>query len=70
MGLQRRLRVLVIYGRLFHRDGKSGYLKDLPLVLKYTRQVAARYRDFAPLLHILDAVAEETADTTQVGYTF
>ena len=70
MGLQRHLKVLGIFARLFHRDGKSGYLKDLPLVLKYTRQVAARYRDFAPLLHILDAVAEESADTTQVGYTF
>ncbi|TDR31560.1 aminoglycoside phosphotransferase family protein [Hydromonas duriensis] len=70
MGLQRHLKVLGIFARLYHRDGKSGYLKDLPLVLKYTRQVAARYREFAPLLHILDAVADDAADTTQVGYTF
>ena len=62
--------MLGIFARLYHRDGKSGYLKDLPLVLKYTRQVAARYRDFAPLLHILDAVADAPADATQVGYTF
>lgn len=74
MGLQRHLKVLGIFARLFHRDGKSGYLKDLPLVLKYTRQVAARYRDFAPLLHLLDAVAQADGsaptELTQVGYTF
>ena len=69
MGLQRHLKVLGIFARLYHRDGKSGYLKDLPLVLKYTRQVAARYREFAPLLHLLDAV-EQDGEKTQVGYTF
>lgn len=69
MGLQRHLKVLGIFARLYHRDGKSGYLKDLPLVLKYTRQVAKRYRPFAPIIHILDAVADD-ADTPQVGYTF
>lgn len=68
MGLQRHLKVLGIFARLYHRDGKSGYLKDLPLVLKCTRQVAARYREFAPLVHLLDSLEVETAP--QVGYTF
>ncbi|MGL4767097.1 MAG: aminoglycoside phosphotransferase family protein [Formosimonas sp.] len=68
MGLQRHLKVLGIFARLYHRDGKAGYLKDIPLVLKYTRQVAARYREFAPLVHLLNALDEET--TPQVGYTF
>ncbi len=73
MGLQRHLKVLGIFARLYHRDGKSGYLKDLPLVLKYTRQVAARYREFGHLLLLLDQVAEQAGEneaTTQVGYTF
>ncbi len=74
MGLQRHLKVLGIFARLYHRDGKSGYLKDLPLVLKYTRQVAARYRELGSLLRLLDDVAQKSdgagADTTQVGYTF
>ena len=73
MGLQRHLKILGIFARLYHRDGKSGYLKDLPLVLKYTRQVAARYREFGHLLLLLDQVAEqagEAGQTTQVGYTF
>lgn len=71
MGLQRHLKVLGIFARLYHRDGKSGYLKDLPLVLKYTRQVAARYREFGHLLKLLDEVAAQNgSETTQVGYTF
>ena len=73
MGLQRHLKILGIFARLYHRDGKSGYLKDLPLVLKYTRQVVARYREFGHLLLLLDQVAEqagEVGQTTQVGYTF
>ncbi len=45
MGVQRELKVLGIFARLYHRDGKSGYLKDLPLTLKYVRQVTRHYRD-------------------------
>jgi N-acetylmuramate 1-kinase len=41
MGLQRHLKVLGIFARLWHRDGKSGYLGDLPRVLDYTLEVTA-----------------------------
>lgn len=54
MGLQRHLKVLGIFARLYHRDGKDGYLKDLPLVLEYTEKVAQRYNAFKPLIKILD----------------
>ena len=46
MGMQRHIKVLGIFARLYLRDGKSGYLKDLPLVLAYTMQVSARYAEF------------------------
>jgi hypothetical protein len=49
-GLQRHLKVLGIFARLWYRDGKSGYLADLPLTLEYVRDTAHRYdelRDFA-----------------------
>ncbi len=55
MGLQRHLKVLGIFARLYHRDGKDAYLKDLPLVLKYTRKVAERYINLKPLVRLLDA---------------
>jgi aminoglycoside/choline kinase family phosphotransferase len=45
MGIQRQLKVLGIFARLYHRDGKSGYLKDLPRTLSYVRQVTGNYRD-------------------------
>jgi aminoglycoside/choline kinase family phosphotransferase len=67
MGLQRHLKVLGIFARLYHRDGKDGYLKDLPLVMQYTRKVAGRYKELAPLLKLLD---ELESRGPQVGYTF
>lgn len=42
MGLQRHIKVLGIFARLWLRDGKPGYLNDLPLVLHYTLSVAER----------------------------
>lgn len=50
MGLQRHLKVLGIFARLWLRDGKSRYLADLPLVMRYTLEVAQRHeecREFA-----------------------
>jgi len=47
MGLQRHIKVLGIFARLNLRDGKTGYLNDLPLVLRYTLEVAEQY----PELH-------------------
>jgi N-acetylmuramate 1-kinase len=57
MGLQRHIKVLGIFARLYYRDGKSGYLRDLPRVLEYTRAAASLYpetREFADYiaLHI------------------
>jgi N-acetylmuramate 1-kinase len=43
IGLQRHIKVLGIFARLHYRDGKRGYLADLPLTLEYVRTTAARY---------------------------
>jgi N-acetylmuramate 1-kinase len=48
MGLQRHLKVLGIFSRLWHRDGKSGYLADLPRVLDYTLEATAATPALAP----------------------
>jgi hypothetical protein len=42
-GLQRHIKVLGIFARLFYRDGKSQYLRDLPRVLAYARDTALSY---------------------------
>ena len=67
MGLQRHLKVLGIFARLFHRDGKAAYLNDLPLVMEYTRKTAGRYKELTPLLRLLDALENRVQP---VGYTF
>lgn len=56
MGMQRHLKVLGIFARLQYRDGKPGYLKDTPRFLNYVRETAQVYREFTPLLKLLDAV--------------
>lgn len=43
LGLQRHIKVLGIFARLNLRDNKPGYLQDLPLVLRYTLEVAQQY---------------------------
>ena len=45
MGLQRHIKVLGIFARLWLRDNKPQYLNDLPLVLRYTIEIAERYRE-------------------------
>ena len=67
MGVQRHLKVLGIFARLYHRDNKDGYLKDLPLVMDYLRRACERYVDLKPLLHILDTLEKKQP---VVGYTF
>ncbi len=67
MGVQRHIKVLGIFARLYHRDGKDGYLKDMPLVMKYLRQAADRYRELGPFLKLLDELEGVTQD---VAYTF
>jgi N-acetylmuramate 1-kinase len=47
IGLQRHIKVLGIFARLYWRDGKPGYLGDLPRTLQYVREVAALYPELA-----------------------
>lgn len=59
MGLQRHIKVLGIFCRLYYRDGKAGYLKDLPLVWQYTRTIGNKYPDIAPLIALLEQAIGE-----------
>jgi len=57
MGLQRHLKVLGIFCRLKHRDGKPRYSTDLPRFFAYATRVALRYPPLAPLLPLLEPLA-------------
>ena len=54
MGLQRHLKVLGIFARLTHRDGKPHYVADTPRFVRYVMEVAPKYPELAPLTAIFE----------------
>ncbi len=52
-GLQRHLKVLGIFARLYLRDGKAGYLNDLPLTLSYVMEVLKADATFADFYNFM-----------------
>ncbi len=67
MGLQRHLKVLGIFCRLKHRDGKPAYAQDLPRFFAYATKVALRYRELSPLLKLLEPLSGRQV---AAGFTF
>ena len=61
MGLQRHLKVLGIFARLCHRDGKCAYLEDTPRFIGYVRHAVKRYRELGALWKLLDEAEERAA---------
>ena len=56
MAIQRHIKILGIFVRLFERDGKSGYLKDLPRVMWYLLEESKPYAELAPFILFMDTV--------------
>lgn len=56
MGVQRHLKAAGIFARLNHRDGKPGYLKDIPRTLAYVSDVCSRYGELSELGSLTDTV--------------
>lgn len=54
MGIQRHLKAAGIFCRLNYRDGKPGYMEDIPLTLQYVSDVANRYPELERLVRWLD----------------
>ena len=67
MGAQRQIKVLGIFARLCYRDGKDGYLKDMPRVMAYLRRTCERYLELKPFARLLDQLENRHA---AVGLTF
>ncbi|WP_180062207.1 aminoglycoside phosphotransferase family protein [Acinetobacter sp. YH12120] len=53
MAIQRHIKILGIFVRLFERDGKSGYLKDLPRVMWYLLEESKPYPELQPFMHFI-----------------
>jgi N-acetylmuramate 1-kinase len=55
MGVQRHLKAIGIFARLWHRDGKPGYLNDIPRTLEYVRTVCGRYSELEGLAELIES---------------
>lgn len=53
MAIQRHIKILGIFVRLFERDGKSGYLKDLPRVMWYLLEESKPYPELQPFMQFM-----------------
>ena len=55
MAIQRHIKILGIFVRLFERDGKSGYLKDLPRVMWYLLEESKPYPELQSFMRFIHA---------------
>jgi aminoglycoside/choline kinase family phosphotransferase len=67
MGLQRHLKVLGIFARIRHRDGKPKYIADAPRFIAYVRAVCTRYIALKPLLLLFDQFERHSANAGQAS---
>ena len=54
MGVQRHLKAAGIFARLLHRDGKSGYIDDIPRTLSYISDVAPQYAELSMIVTLVE----------------
>lgn len=54
IGVQRHLKVIGIFARLQHRDGKPRYLPDVPRFFGYLDAVLPKYPELAPLAELIE----------------
>lgn len=66
MGVQRHLKVMGIFARINYRDGKPLYLKDTPRFLTYIRDTGKRYREFTPLLRLMDNLEKRAQEIVEL----
>ena len=59
MGVQRHLKVIGIFARICHRDGKPKYLGDVPRFFSYIEAVLARRSELAELAELLGSLRRE-----------
>lgn len=58
MGIQRHLKAIGIFARLLHRDGKEGYIKDIPRTMAYVKEVAGSYPELSEFAAFLEGFGD------------
>jgi len=54
MGVQRHIKAAGIFARLNHRDGKPGYMRDVPRTLSYIVELLPRYDELGFLVELIN----------------
>ena len=67
MGVQRHLKIAGIFSRLYYRDGKPAYLKDIPYALRYLHTVTAKYQELNRLHQLLRDLEVEKRTAIRAG---
>jgi hypothetical protein len=67
LGVQRHLKILGIFARLHHRDGKTRYLTDAPRFIVYLDEVLPRHPELRPLRELLDGTIRPAMDRLDMG---
>ena len=65
MGVQRHLKAAGIFARLNHRDGKSGYLNDIPRTLRYLSETVPQYGELSFLSDLIENRVSPSMETTE-----
>jgi aminoglycoside/choline kinase family phosphotransferase len=66
MGMQRHLKVMGVFARICHRDGKPQYVKDTPRFLTYIRHTGSLYKEFTPLLRLMDSLEKRSQEIVEL----
>lgn len=64
MGVQRHLKAAGIFARLYHRDGKAGYLGDIPRTIGYIAMLRDRYPELQPLIELIGSLDQSAIVAT------
>ena len=64
MGVQRHLKAIGIFSRLYHRDGKPGYLGDIPRTLQYVSETTGRYQELGALHDFIERRVKPVRETS------
>ena len=68
-GVQRHFKVIGIFARLKHRDGKDKYATEIPRFIKYLHRTLRRYTELAPFKQILTEICGKDSEEV-TGYSF
>ncbi len=66
MGMQRHLKVMGVFARICYRDGKPQYVKDTPRFLTYIRYTGSLYKEFTPLLRLMDSLEKRSQEIVEL----